>query len=67
MTNSFNRDDFMEFFRDEDKLATLSADDRHEIFHSILPGSSDCTAELLNEILMNYNIAHLKVISLDLG
>jgi len=39
--SSINREDFMSFFRDDEKLNDLSADDRLEIFRSILIGSSD--------------------------
>ena len=31
-TGNINREDFMVFFRDEEKLNTLSLDDRIEIF-----------------------------------
>lgn len=50
------RDEFMEFFRDTEKLNTLSVEDRLEIFESILPGSSDITPELLNRLLDNYDV-----------
>jgi len=33
------RDDFMNFFRDDEKLNLLSADDRVEVFRTILIGS----------------------------
>lgn len=42
-----DRQDFMSFFRDTEKLNTLSTDDRIEVFSSILSGSSDITTELL--------------------
>lgn len=35
-TDTFNRDDFMAFFRDEEKLNTLSNEDRIEIFLAYL-------------------------------
>jgi hypothetical protein len=56
------RDDFMAFFRDEEYLNTLSADDRLEVFSQILHGSSDFTKELLDDVLSDYGVAHLEVI-----
>ncbi len=61
----FTRDDFMDFFRDDEKLATLSNDDRLEIFMSIVPGSSDFTKSLLDSLLADYDVDHLKVIEND--
>jgi len=58
------RDDFMDFFRDVDKLNQLSPDDRIEVFSTILLGSSDFTAELLNSILSDYGIGDLIVIDI---
>ena len=54
-SKSFKADDFMFFFRDDEKLNTLSADDRLEIFVEVLTGSSDLTKEILDEVLSNYN------------
>jgi acyl carrier protein len=51
-----NRNDFMAFFRDTEKLNTLSPDDRIEIFKSILLGSSDITVELLEGLLNDYGV-----------
>lgn len=59
------RNDFMEFFRDEDSLNTLSPDDRVEVFQTILLGSSDFSAELLEDILADYSVTHLMVIDLN--
>ena len=56
-----NRDEFMEFFRDDEKLNQLSADDRIEIFLSILSGSSDITVDLLNELLGDYCVDNISV------
>lgn len=56
------RDDFMAFFRDDEFLNTLSADDRIEVFAQILLGSSDFTKELLDDVLSDYGVAHLEVI-----
>jgi hypothetical protein len=50
------RNDFMDFFRDDEKLNTLSNDDRLEIFVSIVGGQSDFTVDLFNEILDNYDV-----------
>jgi hypothetical protein len=58
---NINREDFMNFFRDDEKLNTLSTDDRVEIFLQILQGSSDITKELLNELICDYNVHNLKI------
>ncbi|WP_220628140.1 hypothetical protein [Confluentibacter sediminis] len=60
-TETINREDVMFFFRDEEKLNTLSSDDRIEIFLQILQGSSDITTELLNELIADYNVRDLKI------
>lgn len=59
------RDDFMDFFRDNEKLNALSNDDRVEVFRTILAGSSDITVELLNELLDDYGINYLAVLDRD--
>jgi len=56
------RADFMEFFRDNDKLNTLSADDRVEVFSTILLGSSDFKKKLFDDIFIDYCINNLEVI-----
>ena len=56
------RDDFMSFFRDNEKLNELSTDDRIEIFRTILLGSSDLTKELLNDVLSDYCVENLEII-----
>lgn len=56
------REDFMKFFRDNDKLNELTVDDRIEIFRTILIGNSDLTKDLLNEILGDYSVDNLEVI-----
>ena len=56
------RDDFMEFFRNDELLNTLSADDRVEIFSSILIGTSDFKKTLFDQILSDYSVTHIKVI-----
>ena len=58
---NMNREDFMNFFRDDEKLNTLSSDDRIEIFLQILPGSSDITEDLLNELICDYQVHNLEV------
>jgi len=55
------REDFMNFFRDDEKLSTLSVEDKIEIFVQILPSGSDITEELLNELILNYQVSNLKV------
>jgi transcriptional regulator with XRE-family HTH domain len=58
----FYREDFMAFFRDDEKLNELTVDDRVEVFRTILIGNSDFTKELLNEILSDYNVWNLKIV-----
>ncbi|GAL70105.1 hypothetical protein [Jejuia pallidilutea] len=58
---NINREDFMNFFRDDEKLNTLSTDDRVEIFLQILPGGSDITEDLLNELISDYQVTDLEV------
>jgi hypothetical protein len=57
-----SREDFMNFFRDDEKLNQLLPDDRIEIFKTILLGSSDLTKELLDEILSDYSVTNLEII-----
>jgi len=57
-----DRDEFMAFFRDDEMLQTLSADDRVEIFCQILLGSSDVTKDLFDEVLDNYSVDNLRVL-----
>ncbi len=57
----------MNFFRDSEKLNELMADDRIEIFRTILLGSSDINKDLLNEILGDYCIDNLEVIEIING
>jgi hypothetical protein len=45
---NMTRDDFMAFFRNDEQLNSLSADDRVEIFSQVLTGSSDVTKERLD-------------------
>ena len=55
------RDDFMEFFRDSEKLNLLSVEDRIEVFKTILLGSDDLTEDLVNEVLKDYNVSNIIV------
>lgn len=64
-SKDITRDDFMNFFRDDSKLNALSVHDRLEVFRTILPGSSDFTADLLNSILEDYNVEGLEVVSYE--
>jgi hypothetical protein len=60
-----SRDEFMDFFRDDDKLDLLSVDDRIEVFSTILLGSSDITKQLLDEILKDYCVSNLEIIEIN--
>lgn len=50
------RDEFMEFFRDEDFHQKITVEDAKEIFLNILHGSSDIREELLFELFDNYGV-----------
>jgi len=65
--NELTRDDFMEFFRDDEKLNLLSVDDRVEVFSTILLGSSDFKKRLFDEIFSDYCVSHLEVIEIENG
>jgi hypothetical protein len=56
------RDDFMEFFRDDEMLNMLSVDDRIEVFSTILLGNLDFTKQLFDTIFLDYDVSHLEVI-----
>tara|TARA_R110002072_G_scaffold274513_2_gene435335 strand:+ start:1584 stop:1811 length:228 start_codon:yes stop_codon:yes gene_type:complete len=56
------RTEFMQFFRDDEKLNELTPDDRIEIFRSILIGNSDLTKELLDELISDYSVLNLEVL-----
>ena len=60
-----SRDEFMDFFRDDDSLNQLSVDDRIEIFSTILLGSSDFTKELLDRIFIDYCVSNLEIIEVN--
>jgi hypothetical protein len=57
-----DRDAFMAFFRDDERLQTLTADDRIELFGQIMIGSSDFTKELIDSVLEDYGVTHLRVL-----
>lgn len=61
---SITRDDFMQFFRNDEQMNTLSPADRIEIFSTIMLGSSDFTKQLLDEILNDYCVEHLEIVEL---
>jgi hypothetical protein len=62
MNSITTREDFMEFFRDDEKLNLLTLYDKIEIFSQVLPGQCDFSKELLEEIFSDYDVTHLKVI-----
>ncbi len=62
---NMTREDFMNFFRDDEKLTELTVEDRVEIFQKILLGSSDFTKPLLDEILSDYNVDSLEIIEVN--
>jgi len=51
----FNREEFIEYFRNEEKMALLSADDKVEVFLGVLPRQSDLDKELIEELCINYD------------
>jgi hypothetical protein len=61
------RENFMNFFRDDDLLNQLSVDDRIEVFSHILLGASDITKETLDRLLSDYCVNTLKIIELKNG
>lgn len=62
-----SRDDFMKFFRDEEKLNELSVDDRNEIFRYVLAGNSDFSKKLLDEIFSDYFVENLEIVEIQNG
>ena len=62
-----SREDFMNFFRDDEKLNELTVDDRVEIFSYILLGSSDFTKKLLDEILSDYCVENIEIVEIKNG
>jgi len=61
------RQNFMDFFRDTEKLNELTVDDRIEIFRTVLLGNSDFTKELFDQIFSDYSVSHLDVIEVEYG
>ena len=61
LQEKYSRDNFMEFFRDNEKLNELSADDRVEVFSTILSGSSDFKKSLFDTIFSDYSVSHLVI------
>jgi hypothetical protein len=59
-TTRITRQDFMDFFRDDDQLNLLTNDDRLEVFSQILAGSSDITKALLDGLLSDYSIGDIE-------
>jgi len=57
----YTRNEFMNFFRNEEKLNQLTPDDRIEIFSQILMGSSDFSKELLTKVLSDYGVTNIEV------
>ncbi|TWI82972.1 hypothetical protein IQ13_1077 [Lacibacter cauensis] len=63
--DEITRQDFMSFFRDNEKLNLLNVDDRIEVFSTILLGSSDFKKKLFDEIFSDYCVTHLEIIEVD--
>jgi hypothetical protein len=59
---TITRDDFMQFFRNDEQLNTLSPADRIEIFSTIMLGSSDFTKELLEGVLRDYCVEGIEIV-----
>ncbi len=59
LKEQMTRDGFMDFFRDDECINTLSTDDRLEIFRYILVGNSGFTWKLLEEVLRDYGVGRL--------
>lgn len=64
---NISREDFMKFFRNDEKLNELTPDDRIEIFRTVLLGSSDFSKELLDDILKDYCVDNFEIIELQNG
>ena len=61
------REDFMKFFRDDEKLNELTVDDREEVFRTVLLGSFDFTKDLLDEVLSDYSVSNLEISEIENG
>ena len=62
---NITRQQFMDFFRSDDYYELLSTDDCIEVFQTAIKGSSDITAELLNDLISDYSVSNLEVRVLD--
>lgn len=60
--NVITRDQFMDAFRSNEFLNSLTPDDRREIFSQVLLGSSDLTKEFLEKVLQDYNVSNIEII-----
>lgn len=63
---TITRDQFMRFFRDTEGKGydfTLANEDKIEVFMSALPGSSDLTRRLLEELCENYDTRLIDVLN----
>ena len=56
-----NREEFMTFFRRDDFHTLITPDDAHEIFMSVLHGSSDINKELIDNLLHNYDLDRVDI------
>jgi hypothetical protein len=65
MNENLTREQFMEFFRNDDLLNTLSTDDRIEVFSSILPGNSDFTLDLFEKLFAVYCVNDLMIVKVE--
>lgn len=61
------REEFMMFFRNDEKLNELTPADRDEIFRTILLGSSDITKSLIDDVLSDYGVCGLEVVEVEGG
>lgn len=52
---TITREQFMQFFRSDDFHDNITPDDAQEIFATVLHGSSDITAERLNNLSSDYS------------
>jgi phosphopantetheine adenylyltransferase len=60
-----SREDFMNFFRNDEKINLLTPDDRVEIFSQILLGSSDITKKILEDLIVDYNVENLLITEVE--
>lgn len=60
-TSYISREDFMAFYRSDEYNEQLSSDDCEEVFRTAMKGSSDFSAELLEEILSDYEVEGIEI------